>query len=175
LDPAELACSAVVSVLDVLDEKKPLALIPNSKCDIFDEETQQRRDTGGEGDSSERGNTSPYKQDDTGAALTAKGSVNTVSSNEEETVRSIHKDPSPCLCRGRSSGQIDIHRDDKFDTDSARSDGSARRPRPAKRKQPSLPGDGPAKKRKHQLQTSTRYSRARLDGARRSKRSHAPS
>jgi hypothetical protein len=46
--------------------------------------------------------------------------------------------------------------------------------RPAKRKRSPSPGDSPAKKRKHQLQASTRCSKAWLDGARRSKRSHTP-
>jgi hypothetical protein len=134
----------------------------------LDEETQQRRDAGGEGDGSVRGNPLLHKQDD------AEGSVNALSRNGEETVRSIDKDPSPCLSQARSSGQIDIHRDNEFDSYGARSDGSARRPHPAKRKRPSSHGDDLMKKRKHQLQYSSRLSGARLDGARRSERSLTP-
>jgi hypothetical protein len=155
----------------MLDENEPLALVPNSKSDIFDEETKQRRDTGGEGDGSESGNTSPHEQDDAAASsLTAEGVVNALSDSEEETVRNINSDPLPC----RSSGRIDIRRDYEFDSHSTRSDESSRRSGPAKRKRPSSPGDGTAKKRKYQLQTSTRYSRAQLDSAHRSERSHTP-
>lgn len=75
----------------------------------------------------------------------------------------VAKDLSPCLSQARSSGQINIHRDNEFDSYSARSDKSARRPRPAKRKRPSSPGDDLTKKRKHQFQSSTRLSGARLD------------
>jgi hypothetical protein len=115
-----------LSTLSIIDENEPLALIPNSQSDILDEETQQRRDAGGEGDGRGTGNAAPHKQDD------AEGRVNALSDNEEETVRSIDKDPSPCPSQARSSDQIDNHRDE-FDSYSARSDDSGRRPRPAKR------------------------------------------
>jgi hypothetical protein len=131
LDPAELASSAALPVLGMLDKNEPLALVPNSKSDIFDKETKQRRNTGGEGDGTESGNTSPHEQDDAAASsLTAEGVVNALSDSEEETVRNINSDPLPCLGQGRSSGRIDIRRDNEFDSHSTRSDESSRRPVP---------------------------------------------
>ena len=50
---AELRSSVATSVLGVLDENEPLVLIPKTQCDIFDKETQQRQDTGGEGNGGE--------------------------------------------------------------------------------------------------------------------------
>ena len=96
LDPAELGSSAAVSVLGAPDENEPLALVPGSQSDILDEETQQRRDAECEGDG---GNTSPHKQDD------AEGPVTALSDNEEEIVRSINKDPSPCLSQGSAAAK----------------------------------------------------------------------
>jgi len=103
---------------------------PNSQSDI----------AGGEGDGRGKGNAAPHKQDD------AEGLVNALSDNEEETVGSIDKDPSPCPSQARSSDQIDNHRDE-FDRYSARSDDSGRRR--AKRKRPSSSRDDLTKKRKH--------------------------
>ena len=166
LDPAELGSSAAASVLGALDENEFLALVPNSQSDILDEETQQRRDARREGDGRDTGNTVPHKQDDT------EGLVNALSDKEEETVRSLDKDPSPRPSQARSGDQIETH-GDEFDSYSAGPDGSGGRPRPAKRKRPSSPDDDLTKKRKYPLLTSTHYSRARLVGCRRSERSPA--
>jgi hypothetical protein len=167
LDPTELGSLAAASILGVLDENEPLAFIPNSQSDTFDEETQQRPDTGGEGDGGS-GNTSPYKRDVVAASLVAEGPVNALCDNEDESVMSIDRDQSPCLSQSKSSGQIETGRDHEFDSQDARSSESAKRPRSAKRKQPSSHVASPVQKRKRWLQTSTSYSRARLDGARRS-------
>jgi hypothetical protein len=170
LDPVEPTSSAAISVLGTLDENEPLALILNSESDIFDEETQQRQDTGGEGDGGS-GNASPYERDVITASLLAEGPVNTLSDNEDESVRSIDRDQTPCLSQGNSSGQIETDRDHEFNGLDARSSESSKRLRSAKRKQPSSHVASPVQKRKRRLQTSPSYSRARLDGARRSDRS----
>ena len=154
--------------LGILDENEPFVDLSNSKSDVFNE-AQQRRNTGDEGDGGS-GNASPY----VAASLMAESLVNTLSDNEEETVRNIDKEPSPCLSQARTSDQIDIHHHDEFNSYSARSDESARRPRPAKQKRPSSPGDDLMKKRKDQLQTSAHYRKARLGNCRRSERSVTP-
>jgi hypothetical protein len=138
LDLAELGSSAAVSVLGAPDENEFLALVPSSQSDILDEETQQRRDARSEGDGRNTGNTAPHKQDDAEGLVNAmSGTVNALSDKEEETIRSLDKDPSPLPSEARSSDQIDTH-GDEFDSYSARPEGSGRRPRPAKRKRPSI-------------------------------------
>lgn len=148
---------------------------PDSQGDNFDKDTQLQSDTGGEGDGGS-GNTSPYQRD-RAALLVAEGLVNAQSDNEDnednedESVRSIDRDRSSCLSQGKSCGHIETDSDDEFDGRDAGSNGSAKMPRSAKRKQPSSHASGPVQKRSRRLQTSTSYSRARLDGARRSDRS----
>jgi hypothetical protein len=170
LDPAELASPAAASVLGVPDENEPLALIPNSQSDIFDKETQQWQNTGGEGDS-RSGNSSPYERDVVAPSLVAEGPVNALSDKDDKSVKSIDSDQSLCLSQGKSSGQIETDRDHGFDSQDARSSEIARRPCSAKRKQLPSHVTSPVQKRKCRLQPSTNYSSTRLGGARRSDRS----
>ncbi|OBT81135.1 hypothetical protein VE02_10294 [Pseudogymnoascus sp. 03VT05] len=161
LDAAEFGSSAAAPVLGVLNENDTLALIPDSQGDNFDKDTQLQSDTGGEGDGgSGSGNTSPYQRD-RAALLVAEGLVNAQSDNDDNE---DNEDESSC-------GHIETDSDDEFDGRDAGSNGSAKMPRSAKRKQPSSHASGLVQKRSRRLQTSTSYSRARLDGARRSDRS----
>ena len=161
LDAAKFGSSAAAPIVGVLDEDEPLALITDSQSDNFNKDTQLQSDTGGEGDG-RSGNTSRYQRD--GAALlVTEGPVNALSEIEDESGRSIDRDRSPYF--------IETDSDDVFDGRDVGSNESAKMPRSAKRKQPSSHVASPVQKRKRRLQTSTIYSRARLDGARRSDRS----
>ena len=163
-DPAELASSAAAPILPLVDENEPLALIPDSQSDIFDEDTQLRLNTGGEDDGGS-GNASPYERDVPVASLKTQEPLNALSDNEDESVRGIARDPSPCLSQGTSSGQSENNHDHEVDDRDAGSGKSAKTPRSTKRKQPSSHAAGPVQKRKRRLQTSTSYTKARLDSA----------
>lgn len=97
VDPAELPSSATFSALGGLGKNEFPDLIANKYIDILDEETQQRRDVTGESDNNDTGNTGPHKQDDAEGRVNAQSdTVNAASDKEEEIVRSIDKDLSPC-------------------------------------------------------------------------------